>query len=355
MLGGDSSARVASGGADHQCFTGGFDNFTGDRPKIVDPEDAGYLGEEPFDEPEVAVGDAAHGGDCRTTAAVGARYVLPAAGPPCFLDDELFHLNDLHRDDTNVFPDQRVFLDEPKERGTDAGRLLLPGSRPTWPNPAARFGTGHPDPHLERIFTDKVGYLRGYAAQARPRIEAERAGRPRPGLDILAELKAWFEPLLAAAPHLRAGVGGPVLFEVGDQSLVMYFPAGQVRAWAGERCRYRFKVARPLVEHLIGTGETDRVHSLFLSCRFSACRVGRYNEHLYTFFKCLSAKRLGYVERWYAEQNDPGPEVPLGDWLVQRHCPHLRSDLTRSAKSTMTASSPVTPTAGGSTWPRAGA
>ena len=45
---------VASGGADHQCFTGGFDDPTGDRPEIVDLEDAGYLGEEPFDEPEVA-------------------------------------------------------------------------------------------------------------------------------------------------------------------------------------------------------------------------------------------------------------------------------------------------------------
>jgi UDP-MurNAc hydroxylase len=160
-------------------------------------------------------------------------------------------------------------------------------------------------------------------------IEAARASWPRPGLDVLAALQAWFEPLLAAAPRLRAGVGGPVLFQVGDQSLVIDFPAGQVRAWAGESCRYQFSVARPLVETLIVTGETDWVNGLFLSCRFGAYRVGRYNEHLYTFFKCLSAERIGYVERWYADQDNPGEEVPLGAWMVQRHCPHLRSDLTR--------------------------
>jgi UDP-MurNAc hydroxylase len=265
----------------------------------------------------------------RYAAAVGARYVFPVAGPPCFLDDDLFHLNDLYGDDCNVFPDQRVFLAELTGRGTDAGRLLLPGTLADLAEPGCPVRHQIPEEEIERIFNDKAGYLHDYAARARPRIEAEHAQWPRPGLDVLAELKARFEPLLADAPHLRAGVGAPVLLEVGDQPLVIDFPARQVRPWAGERCRYQFQVARPLVEHLIATGETDWVNSLFLSCRFSARRIGRYNEHLYTFFKCLSPTRLEYVERWYAEQNDPGPEVPLGDWLVQRHCPHLRSDLTR--------------------------
>lgn len=264
----------------------------------------------------------------RYTAAVGARYIFPIAGPPCFLDAELFHLNDLDRNETNIFPDQTVFLDELAERGVDSGRLLLPGTV------ADLAGVGcpvhHPisDSQLSAIFADKAAYLRSYAARAQPRIDAERAGWSRPGIDVLAALKGWFEPLLAAAKHLCAGVGGPVLFHVDDLPLVIDFPAAQVRLWAGETCRYEFTVHRPLIETLIAEQESDWVNSLFLSCRFTARRVGRYNEHLYTFFKSLSAERIHYVEAWYAHQECGGEEVPLGDWLVQRHCPHLQSDLT---------------------------
>lgn len=32
-----------------------------------------------------------------------AAHVFPFSGPPCFLDDDLFHLNDLDRDEANFF------------------------------------------------------------------------------------------------------------------------------------------------------------------------------------------------------------------------------------------------------------
>jgi UDP-MurNAc hydroxylase len=68
-----------------------------------------------------------------------------------------------------------------------------------------------------------------------------------------------------------------------------------------------------------------------LSCRFSAARVGRYNERLFTFLKCLSDERLAHAERWYAEQQPDAEEIMVGEWLVQRRCPHLKADLSRFA------------------------
>ncbi len=41
-----------------------------------------------------------------------ASWVFPIAGPPCFLDEELWHLNDDGSDEGNIFPDQSVFLAE---------------------------------------------------------------------------------------------------------------------------------------------------------------------------------------------------------------------------------------------------
>src|SRR5438552_13750282 len=57
-----------------------------------------------------------------------ASFVVPIAGPPCFLDDELWEFNDIHGDEGNIFPDQQVFLDHMAGLGYDNGVMLLPGT-----------------------------------------------------------------------------------------------------------------------------------------------------------------------------------------------------------------------------------
>jgi UDP-MurNAc hydroxylase len=149
-------------------------------------------------------------------------------------------------------------------------------------------------------------------------------------MDVLAGLKSWFEPLLELAGHIRAGIGGPVLLRMtGEQPVVIDFPAGQVRAYRGEACRCRFTVDGRLISRLIADHQVDWVNSLFLSMRFRARRIGPYNEYLYTFFKCLEPRRLMYAEGWYARQQGDEADIQLGDWIVQRRCPHLQGDLSR--------------------------
>jgi UDP-MurNAc hydroxylase len=36
-----------------------------------------------------------------------------------------------------------------------------------------------------------------------------------------------------------------------------------------------------------------------------------------------------YAEGWYADKSHDEEEIRLGDWIVQRRCPHLRGDLSR--------------------------
>jgi UDP-MurNAc hydroxylase len=57
--------------------------------------------------------------------------------------------------------------------------------------------------------------------------------------------------------------------------------------------------------------------------------VGQYNEYIYTFFKCLAPDRVMYAEGWYADQKNDEGDIRIGDWIVQRRCPHLRGDLSR--------------------------
>ncbi|MPZ25702.1 MAG: Rieske 2Fe-2S domain-containing protein [Micromonosporaceae bacterium] len=264
-----------------------------------------------------------------------ASWVFPIAGPPCFLDDELWHLNDLGGDEGNIFPDQHMFLDHYRGLGRDNGMLLLPGTVAELTPDSCHLT--HPVTDVAGFFAAKEEHLRRYADRQRPVIEAAKASWPVPEVDVLGELTRRVEPLLDESIYLAKGVGGPVRLDLTGvdgavaDSLVVDFPAGQVRRYADEKCRYRFKTARALVEHLLHTGEVDWVNSLFLSCRFSAARIGQYNEFVYSFFKCLSEERLQYAEGWYDEheRSVDAEDVRLGDWLVQRRCPHLKADLSR--------------------------
>jgi UDP-MurNAc hydroxylase len=267
---------------------------------------------------------------------LAATWVLPSAGPPCFLDEDLWHLNDLGSalgdrapDESNIFPDQTVFIEHLESLGRHNGRLLLPGSVLDLADPAGLVS--HPVP-LESIFADKEAYLRAYQSRERDRIEREKASWPAPEVDLYAEIKAWFEPLLAQSERLAVGVGSPLRLEIeGDPAeiLVIDFPNREVRRFDGEKCRYWFRAPRPLIERLVATRTNDWVNSLFLSCRFSAGRIGQYNEYVYTFFKCLDDERLQYAEGWYAEQKPDAEDITRDGWTFQRRCPHLKADLTR--------------------------
>jgi UDP-MurNAc hydroxylase len=267
-----------------------------------------------------------------------ADHVFPIAGPPCFLDDSLWQYNDIFGDEGNIFPDQHAFVAEYAKVGGANAHVLLPGSvsRLT----ADDCSTTHPVPDLDAFFADKERHLREYQERQRPVIEAEKLTWEHPEIDVLEGLRAQIEPLLEESIYLAKGVGGPVQLELTDpagavvQSIVVDFPNGEVRPYADEKVRYRFRTERRLVEHLLYTGEVDWSNSLFLSCRFVATRIGQYNEFVYAFFKCLSEERLQYAEGWYDEheRTTDAEDITMGDWVVQRRCPHLKADLTRFGK-----------------------
>jgi UDP-MurNAc hydroxylase len=263
---------------------------------------------------------------------LGASYVFPSAGPPCFLDADLFELNDFDRDASNIFCDQTVFLEYLREMGDDRGRLVIPGSRISLEGGRCEVSHPIPDDQVQRIFADKRGYLEEYKVRKQPLIDVERQGWPRGQVDILASLKEWLEPLLALADLSCAGVNARVLLDCGVEQVVLDFLDRAVYRWTGQTCRYRFRVAPELVEACILQHEEDWVNELFLSCRFEAERDGQYNEYLYTFFKCLTPERIEYAEGYYAEQSHVDEMWECNGYLIQRRCPHLKADLTRFAE-----------------------
>ena len=262
----------------------------------------------------------------RFSRQIAPDWIIPMAGPPCFLDDEFFDFNDFGDDPANIFPDQLVYLDYMRAEGADNGRLMLPGS-------VAQLDPGRleiehrSDP--EAIFGDKRSYLQAYRERMRPCIEEEKDSWPRGEVEILPALREWFEPVLELADRTAAAINGRVLLDCGSEQVVLDFWQRKVYAWEGDPCEYTFIFEQPLVEQLINDREENWVDTMFLSCRFEAERKGAYNEFVYGFLKCLSAERIAYAEGCYAEQVSEKEFFECDGYLVQRRCPHLKADLAQ--------------------------
>jgi UDP-MurNAc hydroxylase len=265
----------------------------------------------------------------RYTQEVGATFVVPHAGPPCFLDDDLFYLNDFDRDPVNTFPDQTVFLEYLRDHGRENGRLMIPGSVATLTETACEVTHPLPEDQVAAIFGDKRAYLEAYQARQRPRIQAIKASWPRGQVEILPALKEWLEPLMETADILSVGINGLVVLDCGEQKVTLDFHRRQVYAYEGQEWDYYFRVDPALVESEIVRHQEDWINDLFLSCRFEAERKGAYNEYVYTFFKCLTTERQQYAEGYYADQSSDQQFFESHGYRIQRRCPHLKGDLAR--------------------------
>ena len=268
----------------------------------------------------------------RYVHSVKARAVLPSAGPPCFLDPDLFHLNMFGPDDVSIFPDQHVFIDRLKGLGVDHPTINVPGTCVTISS--GDITVEHPAPLEEvmRPFTNKLEYLREYQADWTPWLEACRSSWPAPTDGLIDRLRAWWSPLFALAPTLRTAIGGSCRIMSGDLDILINFGRGEVKNYDGESVRYRFEIPRPLMELVVRDKCVDWSNSLFLSCRFAAWREGEFNEFLYNFFKSLSVERIRRAEeeakRRTGVSEGQSEEIELGDFVMQRKCPHRSADLS---------------------------
>jgi len=190
----------------------------------------------------------------------------------------------------------------------------------------------HPDIDVNAPFHDKLNYLRTYQRDWNDWLDREKASWPDKSSPFRPRLAAWWEPLLLRAPMLRRGVGGSCLLRLGDERIIVDFPNASVRDYDGEPHQFRFDITERLVEKVLSEHAVDWSNSLFLSCRFTAWRHGPFNEYLYNFLKSLSIERIDRAEaearRKLGAPESPSEEIRIGDYTLERYCPHRKADLS---------------------------
>lgn len=275
--------------------------------------------------------------------ALDARCVVPSAGPPAFLDDDLFHLNMISGDEASIFPDQQWFLQQLAEAGKN-GVLAIPGS--TISVTANDISVSHPLPEsdVRAIFNDKRSYLQRYRDDWQPWLDDLHKSWNREPTDLVSRIAAWWEPLMAKAPTVCELIGDPILIQAmnDDGSSVEIFVDvrsknvldGNTIDNASDKAGFRFTLPRNLLELTVDNGAIDWSNSLLLSCRFTAWRKGPYNEYVYNFLKSLSVERMTRTEAEARSKIETSTsqvvedDVEVGDFVVQRRCPHRNADFS---------------------------
>src|SRR4029077_4475822 len=142
---------------------------------------------------------------------------------------------------------------------------------------------------------------------------------PAAGEPLLEPLRVVLEPIMLQSDQICDGIGYPVELRlrgrVEQETIFLDVPKRVVREpIPDEKFRYGFAIAPQLVRTVLRDNEPDGVNTIFLSPRFSAWRVGGYNEYLYTFFKWLPDERIAYADGWFAEAHDDTASITLDGW-----------------------------------------
>jgi UDP-MurNAc hydroxylase len=269
----------------------------------------------------------------RYVEAIGARVVVPSAGPPCFLDEDLFSINMIDGDELSIFPDQTQFIARLARSSNNNNAVMnIPGTAILISPTEVHVQHCVSDEAVQRPFAHKREYLLEYQADWASWLRDTKASWLVSNTNLVSELQAWWEPLLAMAPSLRAAIGGNCLVKTEGENILIDFPNGKISVYNNEPIKFRLEIGRPLLEGVVRQKAIDWSNSLFLSCRFTAWRDGSYNEYLYNFFKSLSVERMRRAEQEVARKNgaqdEVSNEIELGGYVMQRYCPHRKADLS---------------------------
>jgi UDP-MurNAc hydroxylase len=263
---------------------------------------------------------------------LGARYYIPSAGPPCFLDAELFHLN---RNEATIFPgydEFEAFAQKWRKGKNVAFRTLAPGD-------SVALGSGEIERSsdlVERALS--VEYVEEYANRRKEVLAAELERYRRPIGPIVADAKAHFQELLERVPELSQLAEAAVrvhLTGTGGGELTVDLASGRVDGAPSSAARQVFDLElstywmRAIVDELISWED------FLLSFRFRVTREPDYhNEALIAFLIIEQPERREEFVRHRHRMEEQSERVrrEVDGRLIEhdRFCPHNGEDLVEA-------------------------
>lgn len=274
----------------------------------------------------------------RLVRQTGPELAVPFAGPPCFLDDEVSHLNWVLSQRDGAFCDA--------EASTEWLREHLPQQRWDYFKPGDRIDLATGEVTLDPVsaefsFADdrRAEYLSRYAADRAELIAAEHAEFPDPVPGLYDRFVAHFAGLGRLSEYFLRQIDMVVRFEItgpnGGVWDVRMVREGLTVGPADHTAHpgYRITTASRWLDAVL----TGRVawEDLLISMRLSLFRdPDIYNDYLVGLLKHANARALRAVEE-YETLRDESERIIVRSgergYEIPRYCPHAGEDLSVGA------------------------
>jgi UDP-MurNAc hydroxylase len=267
----------------------------------------------------------------RAIAAVQPDVYLPSAGPACFLDPDLLHLN---FEPVNIFPRSTMFLDFLRQRLADSGTRLydiMPGDMVNsahgefWPVSTERVD----EEHFVQYIHDYAARYTGYFAHQQQALPPERFD------NLVAALSAELQRKLDVFT-LRDRIRVPLYFGFRDhprELLRVDFPANRVERVSSmpENSYYSLKAPSWQIARILDHSITWEEFALTFRMRLN--RKPDIYQTLIQGFLLMEPEDMN----WFCgkileiEQRKNRIIVEAGGtrYSIDRFCPHQGADLTQ--------------------------
>lgn len=250
---------------------------------------------------------------------------FPFAGPPCFLDSELFSYN--QEMESGIFPDQQQVKDYLARKKVDNIVILFPGE--TWD---LIQENKKPDSHWNNFHsTSRMVYLKEYKKRRESQIQEAYYKNAIPHRSLWKSFKKYMEEILSLSPYFNHKINMRVGFKItgsGGGDWHVDFRKGKAGVGEGlEDCGYVYTFASRWLPPILN--EQVPWEDFFLSLRFSVKRSVPYNDHLLGLLKFADKNALNEVEKF---ETTPKSEEKITinsqgkTYSVQRYCPHAGND-----------------------------
>jgi L-ascorbate metabolism protein UlaG (beta-lactamase superfamily)/nitrite reductase/ring-hydroxylating ferredoxin subunit len=274
----------------------------------------------------------------RLVRQTGPELAVPFAGPPCFLDAEVDHLNWVLRQEDGAFCDA--------EASTFWLREHLPRQEWAYFKPGDRIdlvtGEVELDPVSARFSFADAGreeYLARYAADRAETIAALHAEFPQPGPDLYDRFVTHFTRLGRLSDYFLSMIDMVVRFDItgphGGVWDVRMTARGMEVGPADARIHpgYRITAASRWLDAVL----TGRIawEDVFISMRVTLFRdPDIYNDYMVGLLKHANAPALQAVED-YETLRDESERIVVDagarSYEIPRYCPHAGEDLAVGA------------------------
>ncbi len=262
----------------------------------------------------------------RAISTVRPRCYVPSAGPACFLDPLLFHLN---CERVNIFPHAWTFLAYlAKKRPGLHAQYMMPGDVLDAGSAQLLFET------QSRVWHDNYeAVIREYAAHYTGYFATRQAqyAHVSPSA-VLAELRAVLDAKLTRLT-LADRIKVPLYFTLSDlpeTALKVEFPQRKITVVQNERVEPYYSITAPSWEIIRVLDGRLTWEDFALTFRMRLSRAPDLYQALIQGFLIMEEEDLAYFCTRVLNLESRNERIVVGDsrkYVVDRYCPHQAGDL----------------------------